>query len=88
MPSEVVSRNSEFNTSATSCALVVARVFLRHVCQCFPSFKVVKIPVSLLIDFLNESDSEQVTLKLFDNPVLVGGLVVISHVELITVIVC
>ena len=52
----------------------------------FPSFKVSKIPASLLIDFLKELAREQVTLKLPDNTVSEGSLAVMYSVELINAI--
>ena len=54
--------------------------------QVFLSLKVMKRPASLLIDFSNESASEQVNLKISANPVLAGGLVVTSPVKLINAI--
>ena len=65
-----------------SCALVVARVFLRYVSQCFPSFKAVKMLASRFIDFLKESSRDQVTFNLSANPLLGGSLTVMHPIEL------
>ena len=70
-----------------SCALVVARGFLRQASHNLPSLKVVKILESLLIYFLKESTGEQATLKFSTNLVFAGQVVVMSPVELINVIV-
>ena len=50
--------------------------------QYFTSSKVVKRHESLIIDFLKEQSSEQVTLKLSANSELAGVVVVMSHVAL------